>query len=371
MPPLSVMIKPASGLCNMRCDYCFYGDETCKRSRKDYGYMTEDTLKNVIRRTILRAEGSITYTFQGGEPTLRGIDFFRKAAAFQRQYNKNRVKVINAFQTNGLLIDEEWCRFFRENNFLVGVSLDGTGEVHDRYRHDVSGEGTYDRILRSIELLEKCGVPFNILTVVTEKTAENIESIYRDYADRGWMYQQYIACLDPLGEAHGKNLYAITPDRYGKFLIDLFRLWFEDWREGRQPYIRQFENYIGILLGYPPEACDQRGTCGIQTVVEADGSAYPCDFYMLDEYRLGNLNVQQLDDLDRRRGELRFIERSQKLSADCAKCEYFKVCRGGCQRNRDYVEKTGLYQNYFCEGYRMFFDECLGKMEEVAKTLRD
>lgn len=368
MPPLSVLMKPASGLCNMKCDYCFYCDEICKRSQENYGYMAEGTLKNVIRKTILRAEGSVMYTFQGGEPTLRGIDFFKRAVDYQKQYNKNGVRVENAFQTNGFLLDEDWCRFLKENHFLVGVSLDGTEKTHNRYRHTAGGAESYDRVLRAVSLLEKYDVPFNILTVVTAETAKNIGEIYRDYMEHGWMYQQYIACLDPLDEPHGANSYAITPRQYGTFLIALFELWFGDWKKRRQPYIRQFENYVGILLGYQPEACDQRGSCGIQTVVEANGSVYPCDFYMLDEYRLGNFNTDRLETIDRRREEIGFIERSGKLSAACRDCKYFKICRGGCQRNRDHIEKTGLYENYFCEGYRMFFDACLEKMEYIAKN---
>lgn len=332
--------------------------------------MTEDTLKNVIRKTILKAERSVTYAFQGGEPTLRGIDFFRKALALQKQYNKNGIEVINAFQTNGFLLDDAWCRFFKENDFLVGVSLDGTRKIHDSCRHASDGSGTYDRVFKALNLLEEYGVSFNILTVVTGQAARNIENIYHSYAGHGWMYQQYIACIDPVGEPHGDHAYALTPEQYGKFLITLFSLWFEDWKKGKQPYIRQFENYIGILLGYQPEACDQRGICGIQTVIEADGSVYPCDFYMMDEYRLGNLNTGRLADMDKRRKELGFVERSFQLSSACRACTYFKICRGGCQRNRDYAGNTGLYENYFCKGYRMFFDHCLEKMELIASSLK-
>lgn len=369
MPPLSILIKPVSGLCNMKCDYCFYCDEAGKRSQRDYGFMTEGTLKNVIRKTILQAEGSITYAFQGGEPTLRGLDFFRRAIAYQKQYNKNNITVMNGFQTNGYLLDDDWCRFFREHGFLVGISLDGTETLHNAYRHSWEGAGTYGRVLKSIHLLEKYGIDFNILTVVTGQTAEHIEEIYRSYAEHGWGYQQYILCLDPLGEPHGNRLYGITPEQYGRFLITLFRLWYGDWEKNRQPYIRQFENYIAILLGYQPEACDQRGTCSIQTVVEADGSVYPCDFYVLDDYKLGNLNTQRLGEIHSHSKGAGFVERSKRLAEDCISCKYYRICRGGCQRSRDYIEGTGLYRNYFCESYRMFFDECLGKMEFVAETI--
>ena len=179
MPAISVLIKPASGLCNMHCDYCFYKDEMENRTDASFGFMTEETLKNVIRKTLLRAEGVASYAFQGGEPSLRGLDFFKKAVEFQKQYNKNNVRVNNAFQTNGTLIDEAWCAFFKENNFLVGLSIDGNRCTHDKYRH-LNGKSAYDKAYETAKLFDKFGVEYNILTVVTADVAKNIEEIYRD-----------------------------------------------------------------------------------------------------------------------------------------------------------------------------------------------
>ncbi len=367
MPGISVLMKPASGMCNMCCDYCFYCDEQKKREQESYGFMAEQTLKNIIRKTILKAERVVSYAYQGGEPTLCGLDFFRNAVAFQRQYNKHGIKVMNALQTNGLLIDEAWCKFLRENHFLVGISIDGTKATHDRYRRTVDGGETYDRVKRATELLERYGVDYNILTVVNKQVAERIREIYEEYKRLGWHYQQYIVCLDPLDEPHGKGIYALNPEEYGKFLSELFRLWYADWKNtGKAPYIRQFENYIGILMGYRPEACNQCGVCGIQYVVEADGGVYPCDFYMLDSYRIGNFNEDRLEKLDEKRKEIRFVERSMSLSGKCWECAYYKLCRGGCQRNRDYDSATGRYGNYYCESYRIFFRECREMLEEVA-----
>ena len=363
MPPISVLMKPASGMCNMKCEYCFYCDEMQKRATESFGFMSEETLKNVIRRTLLRAEGYVSYAYQGGEPTLRGIDFFKKAAAFQRQYNKHGIQVHNALQTNGYLLDEEWCLFLKENRFLVGLSVDGTEKYHNALRRTKAGEDTFERVCRSAELMDKHQVEYNILTVVTPQIAENIGEIYREYERRGWKYQQYIACLDPLGEPYGKMGYSLKPEEYGEFLIRLFALWYEDYKRERQPYIRQFDNYIGLLQGYPAEACDQRGICGIQNVVEADGSVYPCDFYMLDEYRLGNFNTERLEQIDAKRKETGFIERSRLLDEKCRECRYYRLCRGGCQRHREYNAGTGMYENYFCRAYRMFFDEWYERIE--------
>ena len=357
MPPISVLLKPSSSLCNMSCDYCFYCDEASKREVSSYGFMEETTLKNIIRRTLLRAEGSAAYAYQGGEPTLRGLDFFRKAMEYQKQYNKNHVAVSNALQTNGYALNEEWCQFLTE-------------EIHNAHRHDKAGNGTYARIKHAADLMDQYQVDYNILTVVTADIAERIEEIYAEYRKNGWHYQQYIPCLDPMEEGHGKTSYALNPEQYGSFLIRLFRLWYKDLRKGRQPFIRTFENYVALAAGYQAEACEQRGICGIQYVVEADGSVYPCDFYMLDEYRLGNFNPDLLDVIDKKRENIGFISRSRKIPEGCAACPHYMLCRGGCQRSRDLHPETGLYTNYFCEGYRMFFDACGDTIREIAAQLQ-
>ena len=364
MAAISVLVKPASGLCNMACEYCFYCDEGKKRQEESYGLMSEETLRNVIRKTMLNADRQITYAFQGGEPSVRGLDFFRKALEYQKKYNHHGIRVDNAFQTNGFAIDEAWCRFFVENHFLVGLSVDGTREIHDRYRRDKQGDPTYDRILKAAELMDRFGVEYNILTVVTADVAGHVEEIYEEYRRRGWKYQQYIACLDPLEEDRGAHEYSLLPLPYGRFLARLFDLWYEDWKRGLAPYIRQFENYIGILLGYAPEACDMRGRCTVQCVVEADGSTYPCDFYVLDEWKTGNFNTDRFEQIRTSPVGQAFAERSFHLAEKCSTCPYLNLCRGGCRRHRD------DHNNYFCDGYRYFFDHCAGKMQEIAEKIR-
>lgn len=369
MPPISVMMKPASGNCNMKCDYCFYCDEQEKREQMSYGFMNENTLKNIIRKCVLHADGACHLAFQGGEPTLVGVDFFRKAVEFVNHYNRKNIRIQYAFQTNGTNITEEWCRFFKENHFLVGVSLDGTKEIHNSLRRYKNGEFTYDKILDVCKMMDEYQVEYNILTVVHRKIAENVREVYRYYKQQGWNYQQYIACMDPLYEEHGLNPYSLTSDMYGKFLSELFECWYKDYRRGKQPYIRQFENYIGILLGLPPESCEQQGRCGIQYVVEADGSAYPCDFYMLDEYCLGNFNEHTIDYMDEQRKKIHFQEVSMCFSKECKSCPYIQLCRNGCQRNR--VEQAdGTYKNYFCDAYRFFFDRHYSQLVEISKDLR-
>lgn len=369
MPAISVLIKPASGQCNMSCEYCFYCDEMNKRKQQTYGFMTEQTLKNMIRRTLLKAEGMVSYAFQGGEPTLIGLDFYKKVVAFQKQYNKNNIRICNAFQTNGMLIQEEWCRFFRDHHFLVGLSVDGTARIHNSLRHTKNGADSFEQVCRAARCMDDFWVEYNILTVVTREVALHVRQIYEEYRMRGWNYQQYIACLDPLGETHGERAYAISPELYGRFLIELFELWYQDWKAGTPTYIRQFENYAGLAAGYMAESCDQRGVCGIQYVVEADGSVYPCDFYVLDEYRLGNFNTDRLEQIDQRRRETGFLERSTKLDPQCLECPYYRLCRGGCQRSRDARMGGEFYSSRFCEGYRLFFAQCYDRIVEVSSSV--
>ena len=219
---------------------------------------------------------------------------------------------------------------------------------------------TFDRVMRGVACLDRWKVDYNILTVVTQDLANHVDEVYSYYAAMGWKYQQYIACLDPVGGTAGHSL---KPETYGAFLIRLFQLWNRDRKAGRAPYIRQFDNYIGILMGYSPESCEQQGTCGIQYAVEADGSVYPCDFYMMDGYLLGNVNTDRLERIDAKRSELRFVENSRRLPDRCRDCRWFSLCRGGCRRNR---EENSLQLNRFCESYRMFFEAVYEDMAEAA-----
>lgn len=368
MPPIHVMIKPASGLCNMQCTYCFYKDEMEKRDHPSYGIMSRETLEQVIRETLRFAEGECTIAFQGGEPTLAGLDFYRQCLELEKQYNTKKIRISHSIQTNGYALDEKWCAFLAENRFLTGLSIDGVKASHDAYRRDKEGQGTYIRVLEAAGRLKQAGAPFNVLTVVNRKTAPKIRRIYENYRKLGFSWQQYIACLDPIREKPGQQEYSLTPQMYGQFLIDLFTLWELDLRQGKQPYIRQFENYIGILMGRLPESCEQRGICSFQNIIEADGSVYPCDFYVLDPYCIGNLTKDSFYTIEERRKESRFVENSLNHPKACLDCAYFPVCRGGCRRHRE-QPGSPAGENYFCEAYRMFFHACLPRMQEIGARL--
>lgn len=363
MPPLSIMIKPASGACNLGCRYCFYADEMSLRKVASYGVMDESTLENVICKALDAADGMCTFAFQGGEPTLAGLPFFEKVMALEERYRRKRLTVHNAIQTNGLLVDQKWAEFFARNHFLVGLSLDGPKELHDRYRLDLEGKGTYNRVFRTAQLLKKHGVEFNILTVVTKQTAKAIGRVY-GFFDRSRLdYQQYIPCMNPLEERGGEWPYSLGVEEYGTYLCRLFDLWYADAEKGEVKYNRTFFNYLSILQGGSPESCNMQGSCSKQYVVEADGSVYPCDFYVLDPWRLGNLNTDGFDQLDRRRTELGFIQQSKTVAEDCRGCRWYGLCRGGCRRDRLVGADGALGKNMYCEAFQRFFEHAVPRMK--------
>lgn len=366
MPALSLLIKPASGSCNMRCRYCFYADELDKRKVGSYGKMSADTIHTIVDKAMQYADYECTIAFQGGEPTLAGLDFYRELVDYVKKHeNPKRLKIAYALQTNGYLIDEEWAKFFEKHHFLVGVSLDGLKELHDRYRVDAAGKGTYQKVLSAIRLLEKHHVEYNILTVVTAASARSAQKIYNYFKKNKFSYQQYIECLDPIGEDAGGHDYSLTPEKYGQFLKSMFDAWYLDMRSGTYVYNRYFENLLLMISGRPPESCNMRGVCGKQWVFEADGSTYPCDFYALDEWCLGNINRDSFERMEQRREELGFIEWSMRQTEACRSCRWFGLCRNGCRRNREPVTADSTGINYFCKSYRMFFEYAYPRLVEI------
>ena len=370
MPPLSILIKPASSACNLRCAYCFYADEASIRAVPNYGLMPREVGRALIEKAVGAAEGSITFLFQGGEPTLAGLDFYRDFVTCVGEKAPSTLAVQYAIQTNGILLDEGWCRFFQENRFLVGLSLDGTRECHDRFRRDGAGKGTYSRVVRSARLLEEAGVEYNVLTVVTGHLARHIQSVFSALCRGGFRFQQYIPCLDPLEEARGGQGYSLPPEQYEGFLKTLFDLWYRELEQGRYWSIRYFDNLVWMLNGHAPEQCSMQGCCGLQYLVEADGSVYPCDFYGLDAYRLGNILHDSWAELDRAREEAGFVEASRHVPQECKSCQWYFLCRNGCRRDR-VVEKDGLGRNYYCRAYAGFFAYALPRLRQVQNMLNN
>ena len=368
MPPLTLMIKPVSGSCNMACRYCFYCDELCARTQPHLARMSRETLQAVVGRVLETAEGSCTLIFQGGEPTLAGLDFYKSLLELERRLNRRRIRIQHCLQTNGYALTDAWARFFAENHFLVGLSLDGPRELHDSCRVDRQGNGTFDRVMETAALFRRRGVQFNILTVVTDGTARRAGEVYDFFRRCGFEWQQYIPCLDPLFSA-GERVRFLTEQRYSEFLKTLFDLWYGDLRRNRYVYNRTFENYVAMLAGRPPESCNMAGACSVQYLVEADGSVYPCDFYAVDAYRLGNLCTDSFEQLDAVRRSVRFIEDSAVLPEACGVCRWLPLCRGGCCRERD-MGGGKLGTDRFCSAYRDFFPYAYARLHELSLLVR-
>lgn len=365
MPPLSVLIKPASSACNLRCQYCFYADEAALRAVGNRGVMTPAVLRRLLERVFAEADGPVSLLFQGGEPLIAGLPFFEEAVALAQQLNARRLPVSYALQTNGTLLNDDWAAFFARHRFLVGVSLDGTKELHDLVRPGAQGGGTHKQVLAGIAALRRHGVEFNILTVVTGRLARSAQKVYNFYSKEGFCYQQYIPCLDPLAGPRGREPYSLTPAAYGRFLKDLFDCWYRDVCRGVFVSERWFDNLIGLLQGRPPENCAQCGQCTVQLVVEADGSVYPCDFYALDEYRLGSVEDSTLAQLRACEAAQAFLAPARTRDAACEACQWLPLCRGGCRRDRDSGGQLG--RSYFCESYQAFFPYALPRLLELAR----
>lgn len=367
MPALSILIKPASSLCDLRCKYCFYADVTDHRNVKSYGIMEEGTVDALIKRAFDYADPAVTFAFQGGEPTLIGLDYFKSFVSLVKHNNTKSIRINYAIQTNGTLLDDDFCAFFKENNFLVGLSMDGPKEVHDLNRLDPKRKGTFKDVDKAAKLLDKHKVDFNILTVVTKGTCRHITKIYNYFKKQGYRYLQFIPCINDFNDTTMKP-YSITPDDYGKFLVDLFDLWYKDFMSGYTVSIRTFDNYVQMLLGLPPESCDMNGYCSVNPVIESDGSVYPCDFYVLDEWRLGNINTSTFGDLMQNDTAKKFLTSGKNVPDKCRSCDYFGLCRSGCRRHKE-MEQDSLITNYFCESYIYFFDRTYDRLKQMASIV--
>ena len=327
MNRFSALIKPASSLCDMRCRYCFYCDEAARREQKSYGMMRPETARAVVDRVFacLSPRAHVNFAFQGGEPTLAGLEFFRDFVAYAEAANSSNFRLAWSIQTNGLSIDEEWAAFFAQKHFLVGLSLDASGEFHDQNRLDATGRGTFSRVMRARRALLRAGVPVNVLTVVTRQMASHPRAVFQALQKNAIDYVQLIPCLSPLDGALAPH--DLRPKDYASFMKDFFTQWCMSLRAGGQRmHVRYFDNLISLARGGECEQCGAAGQCTPQFVVEGDGSIFPCDFYALDEFCLGNVHTHSVEDTLQSEGMRRFAQDFAPRSEMCASCEVFALC---------------------------------------------
>ena len=397
-PRFHVLAKPVGAACNLDCRYCFYLHKEDVPGGPGAGHMTEATLEAFTRQYLEGAGGpEVVFSWQGGEPTLRGLDFYRRAVELQRRYARPGQVVQNDLQTNGTLLDDAWCEFLRENRFLVGLSIDGPRELHDAYRVSRGGEPTFDRVLAAARLLREHGVPFNTLTCVHRLNARRPLDVYRFLRrELGSTHLQFIPVVEhrgfvgvpPPGGDPGRlprqgepaarpghpdsvvEEWSVDPDDWGRFLCRTFDEWLA--RDVGKALVNHFESLVAQHLGLPPQICVYGETCGTAVALEHDGSVYSCDHYVYPEFRLGDVHAAELRDLVVARGQVRFgYAKSESLPRQCRECPHLADCRGECPKNRllrTADGEPGL--NYLCSGFQAYFAHAVPHVERLAADLR-
>lgn len=362
MNQLSFLIKPASSLCNMRCRYCFYADVADMREIRSYGLMSHDTARTIIEKAKeeLSPGGNVLFAFQGGEPTVAGIEFFYDFFNMTDEL-LNGMNVSFSFQTNGLLLNDEWCRLFKERDILVGLSVDSYSELHDSMRIDASGKGTYKRIHTAMEKLKKHGVRYNILSVLTSSMARHPNAVWAWLQKESVEYVQFIPCLDELA-AEKPSKWALSPSKFYNFYINLYPLWKKSAQNGHFISVKLYDDLINLYLAGRATACGITGRCSVQYVVEANGDVFPCDFYVIDEYRMGSLLDSKPSELYPNGEKFLVCGRNYAMGEPCTKCRYYAICSGGCKRllSSMYIENGECY-------YAKLLNELLPQLLSFAK----
>ena len=345
----SFLIKPASWDCNLTCDYCFY-----KRTAETYPEsgahrMSDETFEALVEKAQRDRVQNVSYIWQGGEPMLMGLDFYKRSIEIQETHRKTGQMLTNTIQTNGVLIDDDWGKFLADHNMLVGISVDGPKNIHDIHRFDHAGNSSFDRVFKAIDILEKYSVEYNILSVVTAETAACAKEIYHFFLDRNFHYLQFIDCIE--ADDDGPLPFSLSPDAFGKFLCELFDEWFEN----GYPYvsIRLFDNILQYRTGMQPECCMYKNNCGAYYVVEYNGDIYPCDFFVRDEWLLGNIHISGLDTFDNHPKHLEFMKLRSLPHDACEVCDWLGFCQRGCIKSRAFPNGDYGSLNYLCTAYKL------------------
>jgi uncharacterized protein len=363
----SLLIKPASAVCNLDCSYCFYLDRDADPYKAlPARRMTLETLERLVDTYLFYSYPQSVFAFQGGEPTLAGLDFFEKLVSLEKQYGRNGQNVSNSMQTNGILLTKEWCDLFRGYNWLLGVSLDGTEQMHDLYRYNKAGQGTWRKVMDAVKLLQSEKVEFNILCVLSQANVEKPRELYKFFRGLGVDNIQYI----PLAEFDGlgnRMPFTITPEQYGRFLCETFDLW---WPDRRKVRIRFFDNIAEGVAGQKPGTCTMHETCDSYVVVEYNGDVYPCDFFVEKDWKLGNVELDSWTEIARRAKRYSFASKKTIAHPECQVCEYASLCHGGCPKFRHGPRRNFEDLDYFCSSYKMIFGKSVEPLrKDVAKLL--
>ena len=363
--PLAVMAKPVGSRCNMRCAYCYYLDKGKYSENKKQTRMSFDLLEKLIRQTVAASPGPVvSFTWHGGEPTLAGLDFYRKALELEKKYLPKGWEAWNNLQTNGLLLNEGWCRFLKENRFDVGLSIDGSMEVHDLNRRLPNGAGTFGRVSASIRRLRETGVEPDLLCTVNEVSQGKPLEVYRALRDTGCIWVQFIPVVirDARGGAAPGS---VTPEGYGRFLTAVFDEWVR--HDLGVLDVQLFAEMARIMAGGQASLCWMSPTCGHVLIAEEDGAVYSCDHFVDPEHRLGTLHEGSLARMAGGEFQRAFgLGKREKLTDECRACPYLRFCNGGCPKDRFGLSAEGQPGQYWlCPGLKAFFAHAQPVLERV------
>lgn len=369
LPTFATMVKPIGSACNLDCCYCYYRDKSEIYAGK-MPRMSEELLEEYIRQYISGAsQQHITFCWHGGEPLMAGLPFYRKAVELQQKYCGNKT-IENTLQTNGILVNDEWCRFFKDYGFLVGISLDGPEDIHDAFRKDCGGVNTFSRVMRAVELMAQYGVDYNILSTVNKRSEGRGAEVYKFLCSIG-SFMQFLPVVEyvRMRDTEGKRPLIVSPDDedavpadwsvsaqgYGKFMCDVFDEWVK-FDVGRK-FVQLFDVTLANWCGVQPGLCAFCETCGDGLVVEHNGDVYSCDHFVYPEYKLGNIrdkNIAEMYGSDEQQAFGR--DKREALPMECKRCNYYFLCKGECPKHRfEYAANGEPYKNVLCDGYKSFF----------------
>lgn len=382
--PMYIMLKPAGALCNLRCKYCYYLEKNELYKRQGNHVITDELLEKFVKEYIeAQTTPNILFTWHGGETLMRPISFYRRALELQRIYSHGR-QIDNCIQTNGTLLNDEWCEFFKQNNFLVGVSIDGPQEFHDKYRKTGTGRPTFRDVMKGINLLNKHGVEWNALAVVNDFNADYPLDFYHFFKEIGCRYIQFTPIVerittrpDNLRLAPGMQEegmladFSITAGQWGNFLCTIFNEWVH--HDVGEYYIQLFDATLANWVGQAPGICTMAEECGHAGVMEFNGDVYSCDHFVFPEYKLGNLHDQTIFEMMNGQRQREFSRmKKQMLPQQCRECRFQFACHGECPKNRFVRDKYGNPGlNYLCQGYYRFFEHVSPYMDFMKNELEN
>jgi uncharacterized protein len=363
MRPFSLLVKPASADCNLRCTYCFYLEKCALYPESRVHKMSDEVSERLISSYMKTPQPVYAFGWQGGEPTLMGLDFFRRVVRLQQSYGRPGCSVSNGLQTNGTLLSDEMAAFFSEYNFLLGISLDGPEQVHDVYRRNSSGEGSHRSVLRGIRTLRRNRTEFNILTLVSSANVRRGREVYKYLKDEGFFFHQYIPCVewDPAGSPLP---WAIDGKDWGRFLLDIFACWYPG--DVKSLSVRHFDSIINFLVYGRHNVCFMGGNCTQYFLVEHTGDVYPCDFFAREDLRLGNVGTHTWKALLESSIYRRFGAAKSRWAEECGDCEFLPFCSGDCLKHRPGFDRSPEVKSHLCEGWKLFYRETLPVFRTLA-----